>query len=91
MTLIQRSDNSLKLFKAMVQATTALGYISGDVFNTLYDRVSFLNKLVDSFDLNGPSSELKILYSNYKTAHKILCDIDQKIHKGVLFKYEYNL
>ena len=90
MTLIQKSDNSLKLFKMTVQVVTALGCISEDTLVVLTDRVSFLQKLVDQFDLKGNASELKILYANHKTAHKILCDIDEKIHKGDLVKYGYD-
>lgn len=90
MTLIQRSDNSLKLFKMTVQAITALGCVSEDTLVVLTNRVSFLQKLVDQFDLKGNASELKILYANHKTAHKILCDINQKVHKGDLVKYGYD-
>ena len=73
-----------------VQAITALGCVSEDTLVVLTNRVSFLQKLVDQFDLKGNASELKILYANHKTAHKILCDIDEKIHKGDLVKYGYD-
>lgn len=89
MNSIQKSNTNLKLFKTTTQAVFALGCISQDTFDVLSDRLSFLKRMVDEFDIKGDAKELKTLFLNHKTAFDILCDIDSKIHRGILFKYEY--
>ena len=84
---IESSVRSSDIISDMLKSSTPSDLPVAGVSN-FFDKENV--HLVDQFDLKGNASELKILYANHKTAHKILCDIDEKIHKGDLVKYGYD-